>query len=111
MDQVCSRAGVSIRDAMGGSGGEETEAGDQQRTPGIRPSCARTRLRKDEDLASLCQGYEGLAEALGKLGVYSEDTCREKPTGGKDSVHPNGTDARISTTEYGGSLVGRADRH
>ena len=94
---------------MGGSGGEETEAGDQQHTTGIRPSCAQARLRKDEDLASLRQGYEGLAEALGKLGVYSGDTYIEMPTGGKDSVHSNGTDKRISTTEYGGSLVGRAD--
>ena len=48
--QLC---GKSIRDAMGGSGGEETEAGDQQLAPGIGPSCAQTRLRKDEDLASL----------------------------------------------------------
>jgi hypothetical protein len=35
------------------SRGEETKAGDLQRMLGVRPSCAQTRLRKDEDLASL----------------------------------------------------------
>jgi hypothetical protein len=36
---------------------------------------------------------------LGKPGVYSGDTYREKPTGKKDSVHPNGLDSRC-TDQY-----------
>ena len=37
MDQIRSRARVSSRDAMGGGGGEETEAGHQQCLTGVPP--------------------------------------------------------------------------
>ncbi len=45
----------------------------------------------------------------GNLAFTVEIPTEKKPTGGKDLVHPNGPDARISTTEYGGSRVRRAD--
>jgi hypothetical protein len=45
----------------------------------------------------------------GNLAFTVEIPAEKKPSSGKDLVHPNDPDARISTIEYGSSFVGWGD--